>query len=286
MFLTHTARRYSGHDSHFGPFTWSRHNDQHWRPLGIMLDSGGDHEYSRNKGCNLKLHGFGRTLIVELPRLLKDYVTRHTAGWDDATVARLGRDWYDEVFPCEYGFTVSDDTVHLHFGPQTYDSTTTKNKVLWIPWKNWRFIRHSWYGPTGEHIETLWETSDRTVRAAQWEWRHEFESTLAKTRFQIEDYDGKRIAVETHIEEREWRLGTGLFRWLSWFVKPKIRRVLDMRFGEEVGPEKGSWKGGLIGTSIEMLPGELHEAAFRRYCDQEHRDKHGKYRVKFIGSLS
>lgn len=280
-------RRYSGNDRHFGPFTLSRHNDQNWRPLGIMLDSGGDHEYSRNKGCNLKLHGFGYTLIVELPRLLKDHVTRHTAeSWDAATVERMGRNWYEEVFPCEYGFTISDDTVHLHFGPQTHDSTTTKNKVLWIPWKNWRFIRHSWYGPTGEHIETLWETSDRTVRAAQWEWRREFEATLAKTRFQIEEYDGTRIFVDTHIEEREWRLGTGMFRWLSWFVRPKVRRVLDIRFNKEVGPGKGSWKGGLIGTSIDMLPGELHEAAMRRYCDMEHWGKHGAYRIKFIGGAS
>lgn len=29
---------------------------------------------------------------------------------------------------------------------------------------------------------------------------------------------------------------------------------------------KGSWKGGTIGHSIEMPPGELHADAFRRYC--------------------
>ena len=30
-----------------------------------------------------------------------------------------------------------------------------------------------------------------------------------------------------------------------------------------------TWMGGAIGHSIDMLPGELHEAAFRRYCDQK-----------------
>lgn len=49
------------------------------------------------------------------------------------------------------------------------------------------------------------------------------------------------------------------------------------------GPEKGSWKGGTIGHSIEMLPDELHEAAFRRYCDQDHRAKGRSYRIRFIG---
>ena len=280
-------RRYSGNDRHIGPLTYSVHNDHGWRPFGLMLDSGGDHEDSGNTGCNLKLHGFGRTLIVDLPRLLPDYRIKHVpASWDAATIERLGRDHYFEVFPIEFGFTFIDKTLHVHFGPQTHDSITTKSKCFFLPWLNWRFVRQSWYGPTGQHIETLWETRDREVRSAQWEWRHEFEKTLVKTRFEIEDYDGQRIDVSTHIEEREWRFGTGLFAWLSLFRPRKIVRSLDIMFDKEVGPEKGSWKGGLIGTSIEMLPGELHEAAFARYCSQEHRDKSGKYRIKMIPPLT
>jgi hypothetical protein len=278
-----SKRRYSGNDSHFGPFTLSRHNDGDWRPLGIMLDSGGDHESSGNKGCNLKLHGFGRTLIIELPRLLPDFRIRHIAeSWDAATVARMGRNWYDEVFPREYGFTVSDGTLHAHYGPQTHDSSTTKSKCFFLPWCNWRFVRQSWYGPTGEHIETLWETTSRDVRSAQWAWRHEFESALVKTCFEFFDYDGELNQAATHIEEHEWRFGTGLFAWLSLFRKHKIRRSLDIAFNKEVGPEKGSWKGGTMGTSISMLPGELHEAAFRRYCEQEHLSKYRPFRVTFV----
>jgi len=273
-------RRYSGDDKHFGPFTWSRHNNEGWRPFGLMLDSGGDHESSGNKGCNLKLQACGSTLIIELPRLLPDFRIRHSnVAWDAATIERLGRNWYDEVFPREYGFTVSDGAMHVHYGPQTHDSTTTKSKCYFLPWCNWRFVRHSWYGPTGQHIETLWETRSKEVRSAQWEWRREFEAGLVKTRFEIVDYDGARIGVSTNIEEREWRFGTGAFAWLSLFRKATIRRTLNIEFDRECGPEKGSWKGGLIGTSIDMLPGELHEAAFRRYCEQEHRSKNGRYRI-------
>ena len=280
-----SKRRYSGNDNHFGPFTYSKHNDQGWRPFGLMLDSGGDHEDSDNTGCNLKLHGFGRTLIVELPRLLPDYRVKHVpTTWDAATIARLGRDHYFEVFPCEYGFTFSDKTLHVHYGPQTHDSITTKNKVFFLPWLNWRFVRQSWYGPTGQHIETLWETTSREVKRAQWDWRYEFEKTLVKTVFVIEDFDGKRIECATHIEEREWRFGTGAFAWLSVFRRAKIQRSLSLAFSEEVGPEKGSWKGGTMGTGIDMLPGELHEAAFRRYCEQDHTSKYRRYRVTFVGA--
>ena len=281
-----TKRRYSGKDRHFGPFTYSIHNDCGWRPSGLTLDSGGDHEDSGNNGCNLKLHGFGRTLIVELPRLLPDYRIKHVpTSWDAATIARLGRDHYFEVFPLEYGFTFSDKTLHVHFGPQTHDSITTKSNCFFLPWLNWRFVRQSWYGPTGDHIETLWETSSKEVKSAQWDWRREFEQTIVKTRFEIEDFDGQQIGVATNIEEREWRFGTGAFAWLSLFRRSKIVRSLDITFDKEVGTQKGSWKGGLIGTSIEMLPGELHEAAFKRYCDQEYRDKGGRYRITFKRAL-
>ncbi len=182
-----------------------------------------------------------------------------------------------------YGFVFFENALHLHWGKQR-GKRGDPFTVIDIPWQNWRFIRQSWYGPDGQEIETLWETSDREVKRAQWEWRREFEKSLEKTRFEIEDFDGQRIGVSTNIEEREWRFGTGLFSWLSLFRKHRIRRALAIEFDKEVGTQKGSWKGGLIGTSIEMLPGELHEAALRRYCEQEHRDKGGRYRIKLIGA--
>jgi len=105
---------------------------------------------------------------------------------------------------------------------------------------------------------------------------------MPKACFEFEDYDGKKIVAATHIEEREWKRGTGWFKWLSLIWSNKVSRSLDIRFSEEVGPEKGSWKGGTLGHGIEMLPGELHEAAFRRYCEQEHRAKSRKFRIKFL----
>jgi hypothetical protein len=59
------------------------------------------------------------------------------------------------------------------------------------------------------------------------------------------------------------------------------RRSLSISFKAEVGPEKGSWKGGMMGHSIEMLAGESQEQAFRRYCEQEHRSKYRTYRIAF-----
>jgi hypothetical protein len=273
-------RRYSGNDRHFGPFTFSTHTNENWKPLGLMLDSGGDHESSGNKGCNLKLHGFGYTLIVELPNILKDFRIKHTpTSWDKETVERLGRNFYYEVFPCEYGFTISDGTLHTSFGPQTYDSVTTKSNCYFIPWQQWRHVRHSIYDLTGNHF---WTEQKGDKFEVYWDAKER----VPKETFVFADYDGEMIQATTHIEEREWRFGEGWFKWLSLFRRPKIRRVLDIAFSAEVGPEKGSWKGGTTGHSIDMLPGELHESAFRRYCEQEHRSKYRNFSIAYIGKVA
>lgn len=274
------GRRWSDDNRYFGPFTVCRGD---YKRLGFMLDSGGCHESSRNKGCHLRLYLGRTTLLIELPRLLPDFVTKHKIDWDAETVARVGRDYWIEVFPREFGAYAADDAVHVHFGPQTHDSTTTRSKVLWIPWRNWRHVRFSLYGLAGEHVWTQLDRKD--IRGGDaFEAQRQAEAACQKARFLIED-DGRRITATTHIQEREWRLGQGLWRWLSLFRKPMVKRSLSIEFEKEVGPDRGSWKGGLIGTSIEMLPGELHEAAFRRYCAEEHRAKYGKYRVAFAGRV-
>ena len=241
-------------------------------------DSGGNDGHSGD--CHVRLHLRGVALICELPPILPDYRVRHVAkSWDAATVARIGRDWYDEVFPREYGFTVSDGTLHVHYGAQTHDSTSTKSKCYFLPWRNWRHIRHSLYDLKGEHFHTEHEGTRNS-----WVASTAVRDACPKIRFEFDDFDGQRIVATTHIEEREWHFGTGVFQWLSWFRRPKISRDLMLEFSAEVGPEKGSWKGGTCGHAIEMLPGELHEAAFKRYCEQEHRSKYRRFRIRYVGS--
>lgn len=264
-------RRYSDNDRHLWPFTLSRGG---YRPLGVMLDSGARDD--QPGGCHIRFSALGWTLICELPQLVPDWVIRHRANWDAATVARIGRDWYEERHPREYGFHFIDGALHVHCGPQTFDSTTTKGRCVFLPWRDWRHVRRSLYGLRGEHF---WTERDSNA----WEATQAVEAACPKARFEFADYDGQRITATTHIEEREWRFGTKWCRWLSWFRCARIVRSLALEFSAEVGPEKGSWKGGMLGHSIEMLPGELHEAAFKRYCERDHRSKYRPYRIRYLG---
>lgn len=263
MFATQAARarRWSDKNYHFGPFTYSSDGSSGGRRIGIILDSGDSGDGDRNARCSIRLHLFGRTFFCELPPIIKPFGEK----WDQHSR--------------EYGFLWVDGAVHYYYGPQTYDSVSTRSGLWNVPWLQKRHVRQSLYGLKGE---LMWQWFDRRDGRRSFDAYYWAKGALPKVEFEIEDYDGKRIKAATHIEEREWRHGEGWFKWLSLFVPRRIHRSLDIEFAAEVGTEKGSWKGGLIGTSIEMLPDELHEAAFRRYCALEHRGKHGSYRIKLV----
>lgn len=275
-------RRYSGNDKHFGPFvTWSRHNDEHWRPLGVVLGSGYGDDC---KGCNLAIHAAGRTLIIELPPVLKPWLEWVPTGHYDW--ARSPDAGYWNTSRREFGFRyIADDGfLQVFFGPQTDDSSTTKSWSKFIPWKQWRHVRHSMYGLAGEHHFTQMD-ADRRKGGDHWDARQAAEDSCPVAKFLFRDYDGEEIVATARMEEREWRFGEGWFKWLSIFRKPRIRRSLDLDFSKEVGKEKGSWKGGTLGHGIEMLPCDDHESAFRRYCAAGSSSKNGKGDLTFIKAL-
>lgn len=260
------ARRWGDDDSYFGPFTYAA--DSHgYRPFAMILSSG-EEEYP---GASFRVSGFGRTLILALPGwVLRPYRKKVVAAsWDAATVERLGRNWYWDVTRREYGASLHKGFLSVSLGRQTMDSSTEQSWGYFLPWTQWRHVRHSFYGLAGEHVATLPDAGKSYLGdPGRWEREQAIKDAVPTISFDFDDFDGERITATTKIEEREWRFGTGWFKWLSLFRKPKIGRSLDLDFSAEVGKRKGSWKGGTTGHSIEMLPGELHESAFRRYCGE------------------
>jgi len=253
--------RWSDNDRYFGPFTYARERGS-YKPITVALYSGDDESRA---DCRLRVSALGHTLICPMPPIVHPWrqkVYPHGA-WDEATVQRLGRDWYWSCYPREYSFTIAEGALHLRFGRQTHDSGTDQSKCYFLPWSQWRHVRHSLYGLKGEHFADM---PEHRQLMETWDWRKALEDACPKIVFRFNDFDGEEIKATTRIEEREWRAGAGWFKWLSWFRKPKVSRSLDIRFAKETGPRKGSWKGGTTGHSIDMLPGELHESAFRRYC--------------------
>lgn len=258
------AIRWAGDaDRYFGPITYARECSG-YHPFAIVLGSGDGDDYP---GCRLRLAAFGHTVIVALPSIVKP-----KRQWVDTSRYEWSRgpdSGYWQAHEREFGFSISDGFLQVFRGRRTGDSSTDRTWGYFLPWTQWRHVRHSWYGLTGEHIADMPQWGGRPalvdfkVRHAEEE---RIEALVPTASFAFHDFDGEALVATTRIEEREWRRGTGWWRWLSLVWPKKVCRSLDIRFSGETGKRKGSWKGGTIGTGIAMLPGELHEAAFRRYC--------------------
>lgn len=264
--------RWSDNDRYWGPFTYARERGTE-RGITIMLGSGDGDDYP---GCRLRLGGFGHTLIIALPQILKpwrEWVEIRTEPTRGEMIAEGRNPGYWDMHAREFGFSVFEGAIHVHYGPQTHDSTTDKVKVYFLPWRSWRHVRRSLYDLDGQHFADLPHQRGMAKLGTNawhnsWAVQKAIEEACPSSSFDFDDYDGERITAVTRIEEREWLLGEGKFKWLSWFRRPNISRSLDIQFLKETGARKGSWKGGTIGRSIALLPGELHEAAFRRYCTE------------------
>ena len=247
--------RLTDNDKNYGPLTVGRWS----RTLSAYIEGGGeDDAHSR-----LLIVAFGLACRLKLPFRINP----------------LGK--YGE-HARRYGFSLSDmgngyDFFQCFFGPQTHDSLTTKSWSRHLPWKQWDHVRHSIYTPTGELFYTK-------LKGANFGEFFANKDQCPKAHFGFEDSDGELIIATCTIEEREWHKGSGLFTWLRLFYSPKVRRSLDLSFSAEVGPEKGSWKGGTTGHGIDMLQAETPRHAFERYCANEHNARYGrKYRLRFIG---
>lgn len=274
IFAMAARQRWGDNDHYLGPLTFAR-DHRGYRPIAIVLGSGCE-EYP---GASLRISGFGCTMVVALPSwALRPYREKRYPKWGAETIKRLGRNWYWDITRREYGFSLSDGFLNVCLGRQTHDSSTEQRWGCFLPWTQWRHVRHSFYGRKGEHVATLPATGKLYLGdLSRWERERAIANATPTVSFEFDDFDGERITATTKIEEREWHFGTGWFKWLSFFRTPKISRCLNLRFSAEVGCRKGSWKGGTLGHGIEMRPGELHGAAFRRYCDQNE--------LTFVGAI-
>lgn len=257
--------RLTDNDRKFGSITYARAG---WKNHSIKWCSGGGMDEA--PGNYLMLYLFGWVIHIPVFNLVSPY-----RGFID----RNGHSYWDE-HEKEFGYSIHEGCLAIHYGAQTHDSSTSKRWSWFIPWTQWRFTRYAIYDKDLKLVYEWREGRNRT-----WEMESLAKSVTDKASFEFTDFDGTVITAATIIEEREWKFGTGWFKWLSLFRRKKVRRSLEMSFSAELGPEKGSWKGGVVGMGMDMLPGEDHEAAFKRWCVEEKSDRRRKYHTAYVGRV-
>lgn len=237
----------------------------------LMFDSG-DGPHGDYPGNTFVVQALGWRVSFRLPDLIQPAREKIVAQtWNAATVARMGRDWYWEYHRREFGvYLTKSNHFVIKYGEQTDSWPGDKTWSCFLPWGEWHRVEQTIYGRGGE----LWWTEtkadiDKTVAAGG----HGFDGYFAASKlapavsFLFVDYDGEVIEARTIIEGSRYRAGEGWFKWIHWFRKDRVYRSLKIEFSKQVGPEKGSWKGGTLGHGIEIEDrDESHEEAFRRYC--------------------
>jgi hypothetical protein len=133
-----------------------------------------------------------------------------------------------------YGFEFFGDKLWLRFGKETGRSRDPRRYIaISMPWE-WQHRQHEEMGQPEQHP---------------------FRYTLRSGEVQ------ERIAT-IKPERRLWTR--------PWLPFKREIRYIDVEFSDEVGERSGSWKGGVIGCSFDMKPGDTPLAALRR-AEQEAR---------------
>lgn len=266
-------------EKYWGPFTWSPREKSSDRLFGLHVTS----THEEGEGAYARLSLLGATLLCRLPDWLvpayrhRNYLTTLSEDQLREYMERSGgRDWYWQLYEREYGFEFHRHELHWQWGVQNHTfggpEDARRNSGCWFyPWTRRRTVRHDYLDLQGRFFAKVPSLKD-------WDHHQAVEASVPTKTFAFKDYDGEIITATLRLEERETATGEGRWEWLSWFTKNQVYRSFDIKFSSEVGPEKGSWKGGTVGHSIRAAsPVENHADAFRRYCEERSRAKRSRH---------
>ena len=148
---------------------------------------------------------------------------------------------WDECEYPEYGFYYHSNSLVLCWG--------MKNKFIYMPWT------YEWVRTSKLKKDGTWETEVKGDKKDFWkdEWKEvlwsEFHPYPYRTKYGVEQND---IIATIGVEEMEWRQ-----KWLMWTpLFSMVHKSISVEFNNEVGSERGSWKGGCTGCGYGIKPGE------------------------------
>lgn len=155
--------------------------------------------------------------------------------------------WTDECDSPKWGIAIHNNTFWVYKGGEGNDNGGNKWWTWDIPFLTKEWVRTSillkdntWEHETKGNRKEFYEDKWKEKQAC---WNYDF----------LDKYDNTIIPTKIYVEEREWRP-----KWLTWTkLFASIRKTIDVDFSQEVGRRKGSWKGGTIGCSYDLLKDEI-----------------------------
>lgn len=155
---------------------------------------------------------------------------------------------YDECEPPRYGI--------YYYEKAFWFCWKRKTKAVHMPW-SYDWIRTSVYLKSSEYAH---ETAKDRKNFYEDHWKDKIWYGRYPFHYTRKNGEVQERLATIHIEEREWRQ-----KWLKWTKYfAMTRRTISIEFSDEVGERTGSWKGGTVGCSYELLPKESPLACLRR----------------------
>ena len=177
--------------------------------------------------------------------------------------------WKSKRFPhgdCDapqYGIMVHNDTFWFHYGGKGNMNGGSRYKSWDFPFFTWIHIRHEVVCDfSDDDNEEDLRLVPEKILCGKKSYIPLAENNLVKKYHYdyVDKFDTSVCPCVYWVEEREWRP-----KWMTWTgMFKKVRRYIEIEFSKEVGPGKDSWKGGVVGCSFDLLPGETPEDCIRR----------------------
>lgn len=154
--------------------------------------------------------------------------------------------WQNECDPPKWGISIHGNTFWIYKGGKGNGKGGNK----WWTW-DIPFVTKKWFRTSVLLKDDTWEQETPKIRKNFYETEQK-QKQKSWTYDYTDSYDGEIIPTTIYVYEREWRP-----KWLIWTkLFAFTRRTIEIDFSKECGKRKGSWKGGTIGCSYELLPNE------------------------------
>ena len=167
--------------------------------------------------------------------------------------------WTDEGDPPQYGIAIHNDIFWIYRGGKGNNHGGNKWWTWDLPFFTLNHVRHEVECNIDGQIKLVPAKSLETTGKDYIPLKDNKLVNIHKYDY-TDSYDNMVIPCVYWVEEREWRP-----KWLTWTSKfKKVRKYIEIEFSDEVGKKKGSWKGGCIGCSYDMLENETPEQCIKR----------------------
>ena len=180
-------------------------------------------------------------------------------GYHFCFVIPFRNNWTDECDPPQYGIAIHNDIFWIYRGGKGNNHGGNKWWTWDLPFFTLNHVRHEVECNIDGQIKLVPAKSLETTGKDYIPLKDNKLVNIRKYDY-TDSYDNMVIPCVYWVEEREWRP-----KWLTWTGKfKKVRKYIEIEFSDEVGKKKGSWKGGCIGCSYDMLENETPEQCIKR----------------------